>query len=456
VKSKMNLVLPWLLSAAWAFAGPVKAATPKLEYRLPVGKKLCYTRTETRMSRPARSAEQALEVWVARENRDGSRLLVVRSVSSSYEPDSLGGRKNEQVDTSWAYAEMSAFGRTKPNYSLGAVNISRLFVPLPGPDTPPARLWAMVDSNLGDVDSMELLGLNPLDSAWHIRVLTRTRLDDAYRLTRSAEVTIDVRQGLPVHLDAEASSGFGRGAGKSMAMTVLDSVVKLDTVPVLRMARELAVFYSADSAYGEMMGLAEKAPQDTLTLFARAESILIRVRAGLKEPAVLALADAELAGHEPAMAQLKEDIRWRASKTGIPAPDWQLLDLEGKSHKLADYLGKVVILDYWYRGCPWCIRAMPSLNALAEAYKDKPVAVIGMNIDDSLSDARFVVQKLRLGYTNLQAKGIPEKYGVTGYPTLFVIGPDGIIRDIHVGYAPDLREKLEPVIESLLPKPKQH
>ena len=119
-------------------------------------------------------------------------------------------------------------------------------------------------------------------------------------------------------------------------------------------------------------------------------------------------------------------------------------------HSLTDYRGKLVILDFWYRGCPWCIRAMPSLNEFAKKYQGKPVAVIGMNVDRDTADMRFVVDKLRLGYTNVLARGEEKMYRVQGFPTLYVIDAKGVIRDIHVGYSPDSDVKLTATVEKLL------
>ena len=134
-----------------------------------------------------------------------------------------------------------------------------------------------------------------------------------------------------------------------------------------------------------------------------------------------------------------DSAKRRAEVIGKPAADWELKGLDGKTHSLADYRGKVVVLDFWYRGCGWCIKAMPQLNALAEQFQGRPVAVLGMNTDRKEADAKFVVDAMGLKYETLRAEGIPEKYGVQGFPTLILIDPEGKVRDVHVGYSPTLR-----------------
>jgi peroxiredoxin len=136
-----------------------------------------------------------------------------------------------------------------------------------------------------------------------------------------------------------------------------------------------------------------------------------------------------------------------------PAPDWKAPDLNGKEHRLADYRGKVVVIDFWYRGCGWCMVAMPQIKEVAEHFRDKPVAVLGMSKDHDWNDAKFVAEKLALNYPVLMAEGVPEKYGVEGYPTLFVIDGYGIVRKREVGYSPTLRDDLVKTIDGILAEP---
>src|SRR5690606_37124058 len=134
------------------------------------------------------------------------------------------------------------------------------------------------------------------------------------------------------------------------------------------------------------------------------------------------------------------------------AADWELQGLDGKTHTLAEYRGKVVVLDFWYRGCGWCIKAMPQLNELTEQFEGRPVAILGMNTDRNEEDARFVCEVMGLKYaTLLRAEEIPGSYGVQAFPTLIIIDPEGTVRYVHVGYSPTLRAEVAKVIEELLP-----
>jgi hypothetical protein len=93
---------------------------------------------------------------------------------------------------------------------------------------------------------------------------------------------------------------------------------------------------------------------------------------------------------------------------------------------------------------------MPALNAVAAQFGPKALAVIGMNTDKELSDAQFVVDKLGLTYVSLRSGDLYKKFGVSGFPTLFVLDAKGRVQDIHVGYSPDLSVKLAATVERLL------
>ena len=146
----------------------------------------------------------------------------------------------------------------------------------------------------------------------------------------------------------------------------------------------------------------------------------------------------------------REECKQRAEFLNKPAADWEVADLAGKPHALKHYHGKVVVMDFWYRGCGWCMRAMPQVNRLAHDFQDRPVAFLGMNTDRQSSDAELVVKLMDLGYPVLKAEGLPKKYGVQGFPTMIIIDQEGVIRDVHVGYTPTLYHDVAEIVQGLL------
>jgi peroxiredoxin len=126
------------------------------------------------------------------------------------------------------------------------------------------------------------------------------------------------------------------------------------------------------------------------------------------------------------------------SKTGgNPAPAFTLQDLNGKTVSLADFKGKVVILDFWATWCPPCIKEIPDFIELYERYKDKGFEMLGISLDQAgISVVQSFAQKNKINYPIMMTDGqVHNAYGgITSIPTTFVIDPAGNIRKKYVGY----------------------
>lgn len=100
---------------------------------------------------------------------------------------------------------------------------------------------------------------------------------------------------------------------------------------------------------------------------------------------------------------------------------------------------------------------MPQIKQLTDDFSGQEVAILGMNSDDNLDDARFVIDRLKLNYATLKngeaADRINSKYKIRGWPTLVVIDRNGVVRHLHFGYSPTLRKDLAKKIRELLAEP---
>ncbi len=148
--------------------------------------------------------------------------------------------------------------------------------------------------------------------------------------------------------------------------------------------------------------------------------------------------------------RLDEAKRFRAV-LGSKAPGLVLPDLEGKKHSLADLEGKVVVLDFWYRGCGWCTRSVPLVKEAFSRLAGKPVVFLGMNVDRKLEDALSAEKALEPPYPSLHTdRNTAKKFGVRGYPTFVILDREGRIADFKVGWAADLADILVKKVEKLL------
>ena len=126
--------------------------------------------------------------------------------------------------------------------------------------------------------------------------------------------------------------------------------------------------------------------------------------------------------------------------------DGDLYDVDGKLHRLTEFLGKYILLDFWSAGCGPCVMAVPELKEIAERYKDR-VAVVSISLDPEPEWKEFVTEKQLTGnqWNELVDgdTGLGMRYGVKGIPHFVLIAPDGRIRDVWQGYGKgSLQEKI--------------
>lgn len=117
------------------------------------------------------------------------------------------------------------------------------------------------------------------------------------------------------------------------------------------------------------------------------------------------------------------------------APDFSLRDISGKTIKLSEYRGKVVILDFWATWCGPCRIEIPEFVEMQNRYGNQGLAVIGVSMDDGLDPVISFYKEFRMNYPVVMGNDrLGEMYGgILGLPTTFLIGRDGRIYAKHVG-----------------------
>lgn len=144
-------------------------------------------------------------------------------------------------------------------------------------------------------------------------------------------------------------------------------------------------------------------------------------------------------------ASLKPD------KERHPAPDFALKDSDGKTVRLSDYKGKVVLLDFWATWCGPCKIEIPWFMDFERKHKDQGFSVLGVSMDDEGWDAvKPFVNELGINYRVMVGNdSTAEKYGgIEALPTTFLIDRDGKIAAVHVGLTS--KSEIENGIEQLL------
>lgn len=117
-----------------------------------------------------------------------------------------------------------------------------------------------------------------------------------------------------------------------------------------------------------------------------------------------------------------------------PPPDFELISLSGESIQLADYRGKLVLLNFWATWCAPCRLEMPAFQNRFEEY-DGALAIVAVNNAEAPADVQAFVDEFELTFDVLldpEAK-IQRLYLVRGYPTSVIIDAEGIMRVQHIG-----------------------
>jgi len=136
---------------------------------------------------------------------------------------------------------------------------------------------------------------------------------------------------------------------------------------------------------------------------------------------------------------------------GDTLPDFTLETTTGKEIRLADYRGKVILLDIWASWCPDCREICPHIQKLYETYRPKGLAVLTVSVD---KDAETVTAWMKEhGYTYPVAMGdktTREILKVRAIPTVYLIGLDGKVVSRHVEYGEKGTAELERQVRELL------
>ncbi len=117
---------------------------------------------------------------------------------------------------------------------------------------------------------------------------------------------------------------------------------------------------------------------------------------------------------------------------GDKAPDFELVDLEGNKHRLSDYKGEGVFLNFWGTWCGPCKKEMPYMENQHKAFEEKGVKILAVNIAESNLKVETFRDQYGLTFPIVidKDKSVKEAYNIVPLPTTFFINKDGKIEKI--------------------------
>jgi peroxiredoxin len=144
----------------------------------------------------------------------------------------------------------------------------------------------------------------------------------------------------------------------------------------------------------------------------------------------------------------------KAEKARKAAPEFALKDADGRTVRLADYKGKVILLDFWATWCGPCKIEIPWFVEFERKHKDRGFAVIGVSMDEEGWEiVKPFTSKMGVNYRMLLGDDSTAQLygGVEALPTTFLIDREGRVAAVHVGLAS--KSDFENGIEHLLQAP---
>ncbi len=445
----------FVIAMCFCFA-PARAAdesTAKLRYSLKPGREFTYHTEALSKGRGGQKYVVDWKVWSIARGTDGLWTLVLRCDLTSESTSSPKSATKEPKDTLVWRCRMTDDGQLVGAVTRGTVRDPfRLFPRLPDGAKDVQSGWDSKGSEKENVILHHRLAPGEKTTGDLLLISTTTEgpEDKVYLSKHSMRATFDKKRGVVTRVETEDNSEHLTPGAGTKGVIELVAIEDRGDDWAAKFGKEADKYFAAVDAYDESETKAIRDPARCKEILANAKTALEAARKGLTTTAFLESIGRKLESHDRSADYFAKQASERETRLGKEAASWEAVDIDGKSHRLADYRGKVVVMDFWYRNCGWCIHAMPQVVRLSDEFRNQPVAVLGMCTDEKDSDARAVIDAMGLKYPTIKAPGIPEKYGVNAFPTLVVVDKRGKVREIHVGYSPRLYEELADVIRKLL------
>ena len=114
-----------------------------------------------------------------------------------------------------------------------------------------------------------------------------------------------------------------------------------------------------------------------------------------------------------------------------PAPEFTLPDIDGRTHRLSDYRGKVVVVNFWATWCPPCREEMPAMQRAWEQVRNDDIVFLGINVGETEDELFAFTGDYRVDFPLLMDRDSAaiQDWPIRGLPTTYVVDSDG-----HLAY----------------------
>ena len=138
--------------------------------------------------------------------------------------------------------------------------------------------------------------------------------------------------------------------------------------------------------------------------------------------------------------------------SGAATPALELASLDGKPQRLADYRGRVVLVNFWATWCAPCLEEMPSIEKLRRSFDERRFAVLAVNVGEGPRVAGDFAEKMGLGFNFLLDRDMKtsKAWGARVLPATFIVDAEGKVRYSYYGAIDWSRADVRAAIASLL------
>lgn len=418
-------------------------------YRLIPGRELTWQSDNTLKSGKGqvKNEQHDKTVWkasVIRTNPDGSARLLIQA-ASSYSTLSEGKHIPESSRTRVAYADVFPDGRSEPNTTTDSWDPAATILPRLPKDVAEARDgWETFSDEVKL--SARMVKLNQFEASSSGKADGPALVNFNYKKTYS----FDPAKGLMTlaeHRSTTSAVAGGEGTGR----TVLIDDKVLAPEDFARLCDHADRFIAAELKYDAATGPVWKlSPAQAKAVVDQAGRDLELAAKAISQPELKKALQERMAKHQAISKIFVAQAENWSRLVDKPVYPLEARDLQGQSEKLTELRGKVIVMDFWYRGCGWCLKAMPQVKQLAADFADQPVVILGVSIDPTDQDALVVTKGMNLPYPTVRIDpNLLDRFGVQGMPAVLIIDKAGLVRDMHLGYSPNLRESVGKIVKEL-------
>ena len=143
------------------------------------------------------------------------------------------------------------------------------------------------------------------------------------------------------------------------------------------------------------------------------------------------------------------------SRAATLAPELKAQDLAGVSKTLAEYRGKVVVLNFWASWCPPCLREMPSMERLKQKMAGRPLEIVALDSAETAEEVKAFVSRMKLSFPILLDPdgSNTRRWKVFALPTSFLLDAQGRVRYVLTGPTDwdegEAMQVIEPLLDEL-------